>query len=409
MPARTVDGKPRSGQLQIELLRLRQALAYRQSGRRDLRLDFLRGLAVSAMVVDHIGGDTPLTRLSGGNQAIVSAAEAFVFLSGLVLGIVYGGRIRRGGAEAALWGLVRRAATLYRASVGMALAFILIFLYTDLRMWHDRSEGLGVADPVQAVVGALTLHYSFHGSDVMVMYTIMMAVAPPIFYLMFKGQTRLVLLGSFVLWALFQRYPQEASFPWNVQNSLFQVAPWQLLLVLGIATGYHRNTVQNFLLSGTQPARAIVAVAAVGGFLLFWSEEAFRAVPLPPAWFGNTTYGAIFDKPGLGPGRVLTFLCVAVLAYTIVNALWVPLNTLLGWLMLPLGQNSLYVYVAHGFVLIAIYNLVPIILMQSAGAISPDNLNLGAQLLGLGVLYLMVRSQFLVSLLPQHGPHHTAD
>lgn len=407
MAVRSVGGEHGLRRLQYDLLRLGKALSYRQTGKRDLRLDYLRGLAVSAMIVDHIGGDTILTRLSGANQSIVSAAEAFVFLSGLVLGIVYGGRIRRGGVEAALWGLVRRAATLYRVSVGMAISFILIFLFTDLRMWHERTHGLGVADPTQAVVGAFTLHFSFHGSDVMVMYTLMLAAAPPIFYLLYKGRTWPVLSGSFALWALFQRYPEEASFPWNVLNSAFPVASWQLLLVLGIVVGYHRSSVQDFLLSGGFPARSLITLAAAVGCLLFWSEATFRGEQFPITWFGNVPYGALFDKTGLGPGRVLAFLCLAVVAYSAVNTLWVPLYSLLGWFMLPLGQNSLYVYVAHLFVLIGIYNLAPQILMLAGGEISPDSLNLWAQLLGLGLVYLLVRKQFLVSLLPQHGPHHT--
>src|ERR687884_1394995 len=67
------------------------------SGRRDLRLDLLRGFAVFAMVVDHFGGRSFLTFLTGGNEFLVSAAEGFVFLSGFVMGMVYGGGARQGG------------------------------------------------------------------------------------------------------------------------------------------------------------------------------------------------------------------------------------------------------------------------------------------------------------------------
>src|SRR5919205_1462897 len=67
------------------------------SGRRDLQLDLLRGFAVFAMVVDHFGGRSLLTFLTGGNEFLVSAAEGFVFLSGFVMGMVYGGRIERVG------------------------------------------------------------------------------------------------------------------------------------------------------------------------------------------------------------------------------------------------------------------------------------------------------------------------
>jgi hypothetical protein len=395
-------------QLQIVLSRAGRSLAYTQQGKRDLRLDFLRGLAVSAMIVDHVGGDTVLTALSGGNKAIVSAAEAFVFLAGLVLGIVYGGRIRRAGTEQALWGLVRRAFVLYRVSLGMALAFLALFFFTDLRLWGYRPGLLGVGDPIQAVVGAITLHYSFHGSDVMVMYTLMLSAAPLIFFLMHRGRTREVLIGSALLWAIYQRYPAEASFPWPVQNSAFPVAAWQLMLVLGLVVGFHRARVQEWLLSGSLSSRLAVLGSAVGTYLLFRSEALYGSQSLPVAIFGDATYASLFDKAGLAPGRVLAFLGIAILAFTVVSALWVPLKATLGWFALPLGQNSLYVYVSHLFVIVFIYNLVPLVLTRTAGVITVDQLNLGAQLLELGVVWVLVRSQFLVSIVPQHGPNHTA-
>ncbi len=125
MAAKTVArGQILRGQTWEELRARAGSLGYREGEKRDLRLDFLRGLAVSAMVVDHVGGDTFLTTLSGGNQAIVSAAEAFVFLSGLVLGMVYAERIARSGPSRALRAMLHRALTLYKASAGVALFFV---------------------------------------------------------------------------------------------------------------------------------------------------------------------------------------------------------------------------------------------------------------------------------------------
>src|SRR5205809_973889 len=44
---------------------------YVQEGKRDLRLDLLRGFAVFAMVADHIGGVSWLYALTGGNRFFV--------------------------------------------------------------------------------------------------------------------------------------------------------------------------------------------------------------------------------------------------------------------------------------------------------------------------------------------------
>ena len=84
------------------------------SARRDLRLDLLRGFGVFAMVADHIGGESSwLYAVTGGDRFFVSAAEVFVVLSGLTMGMVYTGVFARGGTPAVLAKTVRRAHLLY--------------------------------------------------------------------------------------------------------------------------------------------------------------------------------------------------------------------------------------------------------------------------------------------------------
>src|ERR1700712_5266558 len=79
---------------------------------RDPRLDLLRGFCVFAMIVDHIGGTSWLYTITGGNRGPVTAAEGFVFLSGLVLGIVSCQRLLRDGFQAAVRSTLARAWTL---------------------------------------------------------------------------------------------------------------------------------------------------------------------------------------------------------------------------------------------------------------------------------------------------------
>src|SRR4051794_38619942 len=83
--------------------------AYRPGPGRDLRLDFLRGLAIVVMIVDHIAGPSWLFVFTGGNRFFTSAAEGFVLLSGLIAGLVYQRQVARVGLAAALRRQVRRA------------------------------------------------------------------------------------------------------------------------------------------------------------------------------------------------------------------------------------------------------------------------------------------------------------
>lgn len=46
---------------------------YAESGARDLRLDFLRGYAVFAMICDHVAGISWFSPFTGANRFVTSA------------------------------------------------------------------------------------------------------------------------------------------------------------------------------------------------------------------------------------------------------------------------------------------------------------------------------------------------
>src|SRR5687768_12395804 len=110
-----VGGMIRAGarHLRLTVARLWCADPWRyEPGRRDLRLDLLRGFAVAAMIADHIGGERSwLYAITGGDVFFVSAAEVFVFISGLLLGIISVRVMARQGLGVALTRGLQRAWT----------------------------------------------------------------------------------------------------------------------------------------------------------------------------------------------------------------------------------------------------------------------------------------------------------
>ncbi len=106
--------------------------AYPAADKRDLRLDLLRGFAVVVMVVDHVGGSSWLYLITGGNAFFVSGAEAFIFISGLVVGMVYGAMALKQGIWVAQKKALERAWTLYRLTVVLTLLFAAFSLYGGL-------------------------------------------------------------------------------------------------------------------------------------------------------------------------------------------------------------------------------------------------------------------------------------
>ena len=68
-------------------------------GKRDLRIDWLRGLAMTCVIVDHSRLWSLLSWFTYERFWIVTAAEVFVVLSGVVLGTVYGDKLLRKGSS----------------------------------------------------------------------------------------------------------------------------------------------------------------------------------------------------------------------------------------------------------------------------------------------------------------------
>jgi hypothetical protein len=333
---------------------------YVAEGRRDIRLDLLRGYAVLAMVVDHVAGISWITPFTGGNRFVVSAAEAFVFLAGLVMGSVFGRKIKQDGWQTAAEAILRRATVLYGVTVGLTLFFVALFQFTDLKLWLDRAYGLGLIDPVELVVGTLTLHYTYHGTDILWMYTILIAAAPFVLLLLNLGHTRAVLAGSWLLWLVYQFFPAQAAIPWVATNvNYFPVAAWQVIFVNGLVIGWYRDQVRQFL-ARVSPGMAL-AVCTLGMALLILIQRAHDTGRLA-GWpivgrLAGELYLTVFDKPSLAPGRLVAFVILFAFAYALVTIFWTPIRRALGWLLLPLGTSSLRAYSAHLLIIVLIYNI----------------------------------------------------
>ena len=216
-----------------------------EAGGRDLRLDLLRGFAVSAMVTDHIGGERSwLYAITGGDAFFVSAAEVFVFISGLLVGLIYAGVIARQGLSAALRKGLQRAWSLYLLAVTLTLTFMALSAQLGLS-WGSKVAATTWPD---LIISVLTLHRTFYLTDILLLYTLLVLAAVPVLILLTHGHTFSVLAGSWGLWALWQLAPQHVQLPWSIaDNSVFNFPAWQVLFVTAMAIGYHRQRLERRL------------------------------------------------------------------------------------------------------------------------------------------------------------------
>ena len=372
---------------------------------RDLRLDLLRGFCVFAMIVDHVGGVSWLYVLTGGNTGPVTAAEGFVFLSGLVLGIVSRKRVDRDGIRAAVRSALARAWTLYALSVVLTLIFLALTAGTSLAIWVDRSLLGEVENWVQLVASVVLLRFTWHGTDILALYALLLAAAPLAILALARAQTVRVLAGSWALWLLFQVAPERAVIPWPIEHATtFPFAAWQLLFIHALALGYHRDELAAWL---NAPAgahrrsaigyRAGLGVAAIALLLLGGALSTGQAHAM-----GHTvpalTAIDLYDKASLGIGRIAAFASVAVLVYVGLTLFWQPIQRAVGWLLIPLGQASLYAYTVHLFVIVLAYNVPPYVGSDRPGW---ELHNTVGQLALVLLIWAMVKRRVLFGLIPR--------
>jgi hypothetical protein len=179
----------------------------------------------------------------------------------------------------------------------------------------------------------------------------------------------------------------------------FPLLAWQVLFVLGLVAGWHRA---HLLETARHPlGRAVVGVAVLAAlaFALFsWSNPALsngydvRLALLPDATF-DRVYGDWFNRTSLGAGRLLAAICFLVTAYALLSVFWVPIVRASGWLLIPLGQATLYVFVLHVLFVVAVANVPVLTSSVLLGTLTHTVI--------LMTLWAMVRTRFLFGLVPR--------
>lgn len=372
-----------------------QDWAYPALDKRDLRLDLLRGFAVIVMVVDHFGGSSWLYLITGGNNFYVSGAEAFIFISGLVVGMVYGAMALKQGIRSAQIKALQRAWTMYKLTVVLTLLFAIVSVTFGLEWAKD----LNIGNPLLFALNIAMFRQTMYLTDIPLMYTLLMLAAAGGLWLLYKGHTRLLLAGSAAVWLAYQLAPAQVQIPWPIDgNTTFHFAAWQFLFVGAMAIGYHREKITQAL---KQMPR--VPYMLFSGLLLIWLMQFYNSQGailgrLIPGLDTHAFVTEFFMKSALAPGRLFASFIVFQFAYLAITLFWKPIWRALGWFLLPLGQNALYAYTMHIVLIGSFYVLLPHL---SVNVLTMGTLNTSLQLLTLLAIWAMIQRQFLFRIIPR--------
>ncbi len=367
--------------------------AYPAAAKRDLRLDVLRGFAVVVMIVDHFGGASWLYLITGGNAFFVSGAEAFIFISGLVVGMVYGGIALKQGIWAAQWKALQRAWTLYKLNFVLTLLFAAV----SVGFGFEWAKDIQIGNPLVFALNVALLRQTMYLTDIPLLYTMLMVLAAGGLWLLAKGHTKLLLLGSAALWLAFEL--GQVQVPWPIiGNTTFNLAAWQFLFFIAMAIGYHRDELSQGLRHLPRVPYLIFT-----GILVLWLVHLYQTnggifARLIPGLDTHAFMSALFLKSALAPGRLIASAILFQFAYLAATLLWKPIWNTVGWFLLPLGQNSLYAYTMH-VVVIALFYIAFQFLPSHVQMMGTINTTL--QLLVILGVWAMVQKKFLFGIVPR--------
>jgi hypothetical protein len=319
--------------------------------KRDVRLDFFRGLGIFIILVAHITNN-PWTLYIPARFGFSDATEMFIFCSGMASAIAFGAVFARAGFFMGLFRVVFRIWEIYWVHVAtfmLTLAAMFIINRTGL-FSRDEVNALNLVPFLKAsgnqVIGLFTLTYVPNYFDILPMYIVILALIP-IMMLLARVHVYVAMGASALLW--FAATTTDLNLPaeyWFSNNStrqwFFNPFAWQLVFFTGFA-----------FMSGWLPSPprskslALVAAAVLLISLPFAWHVIIGQSDFIKAW--RSDWRILIDKTDFGLLRYVHFLALAYLAWLAAgmageNLTHTPFMQTLTRILTRVGQQSLAVF-----------------------------------------------------------------
>ncbi len=307
---------------------------------RDHRIDWLRGIALVSIFINHMPGNR-FENWTSRNFGFSDAAELFVLLAGMAAAFAFFPRMQKGDTAGVALKSVRRAGVLYGMHIISTLTAVGIFASASWLIASDEIlELIGVApilaEPLTGLIGILLGGHQLGYFNILPLYVFLILLVPAYMWLAARdlrfmlGVSLSMYLAAHLLPIEMPNYPTDDGW-------FFNPFAWQLLFATGIALGVLRirgQSVPWHPLAGAI-AGAYVAFAAawmigdMGGRVSF---------DLLPAWIDTLA------KSALPASR---FLHIMALAYLLGHSPVWPWLKRFGatHFLTVLGRNSLPVFV----------------------------------------------------------------
>lgn len=318
--------------------------------KRDIRIDTIRGLFMVWMTINHLGG--PLHAYSFQTLGFFSSAEGFVFISGIVAGMVYGRMGLTKGGTFMKNRVFHRALDIYWFHLA---TFVLVMAVENsisnqtYASVYRQLNPLPMESPLIALgLGALFLWQPAF-LDILPMYCLFLLITPFCLNGFKNKQSHWVLLGSLLVWvsATYHSWDRLQQFlfrylPCNL--GFFHPLAWQFLFIGGLFFGFRRAA------GYSVPVKKYWIISS----LVIWIGILLLRYEALPARILGFDLMTLTLRESFGLLRVINLMVLAYLL-TCLGSRW---PRLLEWPWFSyLGQHSLQVF---SFQLVLLYVVLPL-------------------------------------------------
>jgi len=342
-------------------------------------IDGMRGYFLVFMLINHLifVGGYWMVEVNHRQLAFVEDAQGFVFLSGLLIGMVYARKMLKHGYATGRQLIRNRAFELYRYAMGTVMAVLVVqmLLPDAYRLWYNWLGTTNFDEPLRlAAIATFLFQPTF--MDILPQYIVYMLFAPPLVWLCLKGKWAHVLAGSLIVWMAAQLGLQRfATEPLNALftgadgqgvRASFNMLGWQIVFFPAMAIGV--LAAQDKIDWGRifSPERTLLPKIALAICLFFLPLRIATAWGLmPPPVLEK--FATMEIRADFGPVYLVNFAAVAIgLTWLLIagpkhKARWVRglARVVTGVFTLRflrlLGRHSLQVYVWHVAIVYAVY------------------------------------------------------
>jgi hypothetical protein len=352
--------------------------------RRLVTLDLMRGYYVGLLAAIHLDYIPSLLGFVDGRGALlVSEAEGFFMISGLLVGLLRRRDLERHGPVRMTLSSWKRGLQLYIVAIPLTLLFTGI---GRLAVHHGYSQvkvGLDMHSSwPRLIYNAMTFHYTYGWADFLTYYVPMFLVAPLAVWLLSKRLWPLILVLAYVGFWL----PSHFNLPYYAP-----FLQWGVYFFVGSVAGYHWNELRAMMARLSPTWRTLFRVSVISVTLVTYAIG--MVLLYKPGLVSSAgLYNHMFQNNRLGLLRPFAAVVAVAGTYLLIRRFEEPMSRTVGKILIPFGRNSLYVYVAQSFIVF----LVPF-------AFGPQNflLNTLFDAAVIALMYLGVRTRFLAFLIPR--------